>query len=50
MSCTRTATTCRSRADLAAEAITELEAAVDEFQEMLRLLEDPEAIEAEAGG
>jgi type I restriction enzyme M protein len=36
-------------ADLAAEAITELEAAVDELQEMLRLLESPEAIETEAG-
>ena len=36
-------------ADLAAEAITELEAAVDELQEMLRLLEDPEAVTAEGG-
>lgn len=35
-------------AELAAEAITELEAAVDELQEMLRLLESPEA--AETGG
>jgi type I restriction enzyme M protein len=34
-------------ADLAAEAITELEAAVDELQEMLRLLDSPEAIEAQ---
>ncbi len=36
--------------ELAAEAITELEAAVDELQEILRLLGDAEAELVEAAG